>query len=138
VKYLPVDKRPVATRYLEVLARTLADGEWVATSQGPRARTLMQQTMAFPLDSGFPMITERFLSGFWHSRSANCARSSMGPRRWRNWQRSGVIGGQNGQLLTKRSQRASRQEILALVLTEGHFTPSRLPKGHHLISSNTW
>jgi thymidylate synthase len=48
-----------------VLSRTLAQGEWVATAQGPRALTLMQQTMAFRLQDGFPMITERSLGRFW-------------------------------------------------------------------------
>ncbi|MGO8956491.1 MAG: thymidylate synthase [Streptosporangiaceae bacterium] len=65
MEYLAVAERPPATQYREVLARTLADGEWVATPQGPRARTLMQQTMAFQLRDGFPIITERSLERFW-------------------------------------------------------------------------
>lgn len=65
MKYLAVDERPLATQYRGVLANTLANGEWVTTGQGPRARTLMQQTMAFRLSDGFPMITERSLNGFW-------------------------------------------------------------------------
>lgn len=65
MNYLPAGQRPPATQYRDVLARVLAEGEWVGTKQGPRARTLMQQTMTFRLRDGFPVITERSLASFW-------------------------------------------------------------------------
>ncbi|WP_285500113.1 thymidylate synthase [Actinokineospora sp. NBRC 105648] len=65
MQYLPEPDRPIATQYRDVLARVLAQGEFTATRQGPRALTLMQQTMTFPLAQGFPLITERSLKSFW-------------------------------------------------------------------------
>ena len=63
--YLPFSQRPPATQYRTVLRHVLDHGEWVPTRQGPRALTLLQQTMKFPLQAGFPLITERSLKGFW-------------------------------------------------------------------------
>jgi thymidylate synthase len=65
VEYRPYGERAVSTQYRDVLASVLADGLSVPTRQGPAALTLMQQTMRFPLDEGFPVITERSIKGFW-------------------------------------------------------------------------
>lgn len=65
MQYLPYAERPAAVQYRSILARVMSDGEWAATQQGPRARTLFQQTMKFRLRDGFPMITERSLERFW-------------------------------------------------------------------------
>lgn len=64
--YLPVQDRPLSHQYRDVLRRILTEGERVSgTLQGVDALTLMQQTMAFDLSSGFPCITERDISAFW-------------------------------------------------------------------------
>lgn len=65
MRYLPASEREPSVQYREVLQRVLKHGELVPTRQGPRALTLMQQTMAFPLAHGFPLITERSLRSFW-------------------------------------------------------------------------
>jgi thymidylate synthase len=49
-----------------VLERILRSGIRVPTRQGVEALTLMQQTMAFALAQGFPVITERSIKSFWH------------------------------------------------------------------------
>lgn len=62
--YLPYDQRPAHSPYQQVLAAVLKQGHSVPTRQGPAALTLMQQSMAYPLRYGFPLITERKI-GFW-------------------------------------------------------------------------
>jgi thymidylate synthase len=57
----------ISTQYRDVLARVLKEGEWAPTRQGPRAVTLMQQSMAFDLADEFPVITERDVSSFWRT-----------------------------------------------------------------------
>jgi thymidylate synthase len=66
VEYLPYAERRVSQEYRGVLRRILDDGVVVGqTRQGVAAKTLMQQTMSFPLAHGFPMITERSIGKFW-------------------------------------------------------------------------
>jgi thymidylate synthase len=65
VGYLPVDQRKPDSQYHDLLDRILAEGEEVPTRQGPAALTLLQQTMRFDLENGFPMITERSIESFW-------------------------------------------------------------------------
>ncbi|GAA4742747.1 thymidylate synthase [Nocardioides endophyticus] len=52
-------------QYAAVLQRILDHGEWSETRQGPRALTLMQQTMTFDLSNGYPVIVDRDISSFW-------------------------------------------------------------------------
>lgn len=65
VEYRPYGERTASTQYRGVLERVRAEGLPVPTRQGPRALTVMQQTMRFPLAEGFPVITERSIRGFW-------------------------------------------------------------------------
>lgn len=65
MQYRPLDQRQPDQQYQHILADILANGERVATRQGPEALTSMQQTMRFDLRNGFPMITERDISKFW-------------------------------------------------------------------------
>jgi thymidylate synthase len=51
--------------YRRALKTVLDHGAWVESPQGMRALTAMQVTMRFPMEAGFPMITERNLVGFW-------------------------------------------------------------------------
>jgi thymidylate synthase len=64
-KYRPFAQRQPDSQYRDILARILTDGDVVPTRQGPAALTLMQQTMRFRLDNGFPVITERSVGSFW-------------------------------------------------------------------------
>lgn len=52
-------------KYRDVLHDVHAFGVPVPTPQGQPAYTLMQQTMAYNLAFGFPVITERSLKGSW-------------------------------------------------------------------------
>ncbi|MEY9962006.1 thymidylate synthase [Streptacidiphilus sp. MAP12-16] len=65
VDYLPYGQRRPDLQYSEILRRILDRGIPAPTRQGPRALTLMQQTMQFDLANGFPIITERSMSSFW-------------------------------------------------------------------------
>jgi thymidylate synthase len=65
VPYLPPDQRRPDTQYRDMLERIVEQGEPVDTRQGPKALTLMQQSMRFDLANGFPMITERDIRSFW-------------------------------------------------------------------------
>ena len=65
MEYLPAGQRVPDTQYRELLTRILRDGQPAATRQGPRAITLMQQTLRYDLRNGFPVITDRSLASFW-------------------------------------------------------------------------
>jgi thymidylate synthase len=65
VRYEPFESRTPDHQYRDLLARILAEGEVVATRQGPPATTLLQQTLRFDLTNGFPVITERSIASFW-------------------------------------------------------------------------
>jgi thymidylate synthase len=64
-RYLAYEDRLPDSQYRDMLERIASEGIPVPTRQGPRALTLMQQTMRFELANGFPMITERSLQSFW-------------------------------------------------------------------------
>lgn len=53
------------TSYREALQEILDRGEWTDAPQGLRALTAMQVTMQFPMEDGFPIITERSVKSFW-------------------------------------------------------------------------
>jgi thymidylate synthase len=65
VQYRPAAQRVPDSQYRQMLERIMSEGISVPTRQGPRALTLMQQTMRFELANGFPVITERSLRSFW-------------------------------------------------------------------------
>ena len=65
MRYRPYDKREPDSQYRQMLERIVSDGIAAPTRQGPRALTLMQQTMRFELASGFPVVTERSMKSFW-------------------------------------------------------------------------
>lgn len=64
-RYRAYEERLPDSQYRDILGRIVTDGVPVPTRQGPRALTVMQQTMRFDLANGFPMITERSLKSFW-------------------------------------------------------------------------
>jgi len=53
------------SQYRDLIRRILAQGEWSDTRQGPRALTLMQQVLSYPLSEGYPVIPDRDISRFW-------------------------------------------------------------------------
>jgi thymidylate synthase len=61
----PYEERTPDPQYGQLLGRILTQGESTPTRQGPAALTLLQQTMRFDLDNGFPMITDRSIESFW-------------------------------------------------------------------------
>jgi thymidylate synthase len=63
--FKPYALRAPNNQYAGLVSRVLTSGEWAATRQGPPALTLLQQTMAFDLDDGFPLIPDRSLAAFW-------------------------------------------------------------------------
>lgn len=65
MEYLEVERRVPDPQYGQLLGRIMREGERVPARQGVDALTLMQQTMAFPLANGFPVITERDVGSFW-------------------------------------------------------------------------
>ncbi len=66
MEYQPYAQRPVSTEYRDVLQGIVDHGITAGdTRQGVPAKTLMQQTMTFPLAQGFPVITERSVAAFW-------------------------------------------------------------------------
>lgn len=65
--YIPYSDRKANTQYRDVLQNILRNGLCAGgTRQGVDALTLMQQTMQFDLTGGFPLITDRDISGFWN------------------------------------------------------------------------
>lgn len=63
--YKPILERRPDYQYQNVLKNILENGIVSETRQGPEALTLIGQQMHFDLSNGFPMITERSVSGFW-------------------------------------------------------------------------
>ena len=63
--YVPYEQRTVSTEYRRILRQVIESGTVAKTRQGVDARTVMQQSMAFPLRNGFPIITERSIKSFW-------------------------------------------------------------------------
>jgi len=61
VPYRPFHERTPDKQYRDLLARILESGEEVPTRQGVPALRLVGHLMRFPLDNGFPVITERDL-----------------------------------------------------------------------------
>lgn len=55
----------VSSQYRNLLRDVLTYGDWVDTRQGVPALTSLQHVMRFDLHDGFPVITERDMSGFW-------------------------------------------------------------------------
>lgn len=61
ISYKSLHRRTPDTQYRDLLSRILEMGEEVSTRQGITALRLVGQLLRFPLDNGFPIITERDL-----------------------------------------------------------------------------
>lgn len=60
-----MDRSSIGSQYQKALRQVLEEGECIPTPQRVDAFTRMQVCMEYPLDSGFPIITERSLAKFW-------------------------------------------------------------------------
>ena len=63
MQYIAFDERAPDTQYRDLLTRIILEGEDVDSQQEARARRIIGHTMRFRLDNGFPLITERDMSG---------------------------------------------------------------------------
>lgn len=63
MQYVPYRERPQNVEYRRLLRRIVAEGEDVDSQQEARARMVVGHIMRFRLADGFPLITERDLSG---------------------------------------------------------------------------
>lgn len=63
INYLPVEDRTPDSQYRDLLERILKHGRTVKPIQGDEARMVMGAQLHYPLENGFPVITERDLSG---------------------------------------------------------------------------
>ncbi len=63
INYKPFSERIHDAQYRQLLQRILQEGEDVDSQQGAPARRIIGHIMRFELSNGFPLITERDLSG---------------------------------------------------------------------------
>ncbi|KKT81489.1 MAG: thymidylate synthase [Candidatus Yonathbacteria bacterium RIFCSPLOWO2_01_FULL_43_27] len=63
IAYLPLEKRVVDTQYHDLLRQIYEDGETVRPIHGGESRMIAGAQMRFTMANGFPVITERDLSG---------------------------------------------------------------------------
>jgi len=62
INYLPVEKRIPNTQYLSLLEKILKKGRKVNPIHGEFALMLVGEQLRFPMEHGFPLLTERDLS----------------------------------------------------------------------------
>lgn len=63
VNYKPYTERTPDFQYKSLLRNILENGEWVNAIQGERSLMIVGAQLRFKMENGFPMITERDLSG---------------------------------------------------------------------------
>lgn len=63
VKYLPLEKRIADRQYRNLLRKIMSEGRVIRPIQGGEARMIPGAQMRFSMENGFPVITERDLSG---------------------------------------------------------------------------
>lgn len=63
VDYLPVEERTPDSQYQDVLRKIMAEGEESGVIQGEKARRITGTQLHYKMENGFPLITERDLSG---------------------------------------------------------------------------
>ena len=59
----PYSERTVDTQYHDLLARIMRDGREVKPVQGEKAKMVVGHQLRFDMRNGFPLITERDMSG---------------------------------------------------------------------------
>jgi thymidylate synthase len=93
----PFDQRTPDSQYHDLLARIMRDGREVKPIQGEKAKMVFGHQMHFNLANGFPLMTERDLSGryftgglsehiaFLHGARTHAELSSYGCKWWSKW-----------------------------------------------------
>ncbi|MBI5138614.1 MAG: thymidylate synthase [Candidatus Vogelbacteria bacterium] len=61
--YKSFKSRKPDTQYRDVLRKILKEGEWVNPIQGGRSKMLVGVQLRYEMENGFPLITERDMSG---------------------------------------------------------------------------
>lgn len=61
IEYLPFEARRPDTQYRDLLQRIISSGEEVVTEHGVPALKIIGHALRFPLENGFPILTERDL-----------------------------------------------------------------------------
>ncbi len=59
----PFEERTVDTQYQDILQKILTEGQEVKPIHGEKAKMLVGVQLRYPIENGFPVITERDLSG---------------------------------------------------------------------------
>jgi thymidylate synthase len=93
----PYSERTVDTQYKDLLKKIMAEGVEVKPIQGEKAKMIFGHQMHFDLNNGFPLITERDLSGkfmagalaehiaFLHGAHTHEELSKWGCPWWKRW-----------------------------------------------------
>lgn len=110
---LPYSQRTPDTQYRELLQKILTEGVEVTPIQGEKSRMILGHQMRFSLANGFPMITERDLSGkfmkgalgehiaFLHGARTHEELTQYGCPWWKRWvtaERCAIFGLPEGDL----------------------------------------
>jgi thymidylate synthase len=113
IEYLTPDERQPDTQYRDLLEHILRHGRTVRPIQGEEARMIMGAQLHYPMPNGFPVITERDLSGVMfknalaeHVAFLNGARTqeqleSFGCGWWAKWlteERCAIFGLEQGDM----------------------------------------
>lgn len=109
----PFEQRTPDTQYRDILQRIMTEGREVNPIHGEKAKMLVGVQLRYPLENGFPVITERALSGklfegalaehvaFLHGARTQEALSSFGCNWWKRWvtkERCDIFGLPEGDL----------------------------------------
>ena len=62
-EYKPYQEREPDTQYQNILRKIMEEGEEVTPIQGEKARTIVGTQLRYKIENGFPLITERDMSG---------------------------------------------------------------------------
>ena len=61
--YLPIEKRQPDSQYQDLLRKIMDEGVEVGVIQGEKAKRIVGAQLHYKINNGFPIITERDLSG---------------------------------------------------------------------------
>jgi thymidylate synthase len=97
VKYKPVAERTVDSQYRDLLAKIMSEGTEVLPIHGEKAKMLVGQQLRYKMDNGFPVITERDMTGpfftgalaehiaFLHGARTQEELEKYGCKFWKKW-----------------------------------------------------
>lgn len=97
MNYKPAQDRTPDQQYKDLLRRIMEEGRVVETQMDEQAKMVFGHQMRFPLENGFPLVTERDLSGkfmeqglgeliaFLHGARTQSELEEFGVRWWKPW-----------------------------------------------------